>query len=47
MGIVGIFLGVFGDRGARGAGGEGFAGFGVLARNPKALKMRLEEQHLG
>jgi len=42
MGIVGIFLGLFGDRGARGAGGEGFAGFGVMPRNPKALKMRLE-----
>jgi len=41
MGIVGIFLGLFGDRGARGAGVEGFAGFGVMARNPKALKMRL------
>jgi len=36
MGIVGIFLGVFGDRGARGAGGEGCFGIGVMAHTLNA-----------
>jgi len=45
MGIVGIFLGVFGDRGARGAGGEGCFGIGVMAHAFKALQVVLMEQH--
>jgi len=38
-GIVGIFLGVFGDRDARGALGEGSFGIGVMAHTFNALQM--------